>query len=453
MEGSGVGGVDGCTALTFHLVWSADAFKLDGTRGGTSGPSGMDGASFHPDMVHQMFGPEEEIIGYLDPKVDVYLTPGALIPFLKFSHHGIVQRVEDEEHKEHKEHKGSGATQVVDILMHDKLEFDRQEMEREVLTGCLTDQVEFRKVLKEEAKSFHPPGSLIEQFEIPTGTCEGGESTYHIFKAVASDPLTRKYHDTIQMLPLFFIDMASMLPLEKDHKWILYYLFESKVVDGDVRYGFVGFCSVYPFFAFPDKERRCISQFLILPTHRRRGLGERLLRRIYMDSIVQHDVLDIVVETPVMDFTRLRDRVELAILRENGVFQKLPDSKRTPTKDDTNDTAAGGVDEVPQVGSQVSQVGDETDISIAQWDDGVVEKVRSKFKLYKFQVRRLYEVSKFYLLVKEKRDRSAFMEEVKTRLENQCRREFEGSAPDASELEQVTQEKLMQTLMYYQAMM
>eukprot|EP01028_Stygiella_incarcerata_P002057 TRINITY_DN13842_c0_g1_i1.p1 TRINITY_DN13842_c0_g1~~TRINITY_DN13842_c0_g1_i1.p1 ORF type:complete len:499 (+),score=137.20 TRINITY_DN13842_c0_g1_i1:171-1499(+) len=426
----GGGGVDGCSALTFHLVWSVDSFQTEGSVGG----NGADGISFHPDMVHQIFGPEEEIVGYVDPKVNIYLTPGSLVPFLKFSHRGVrpLGATAEEEEGEGNEDGGqdNGPTPVLDLLMHEKLEFERQEMEREVLSGCLTDPVEFRKALTNEAKNFHPPGDLIERFEVKNPSGEDGVSTYHIFKALASDPVTRKYHDKVQMLPLFFIDMASMLPLEKDQKWILYYLFESKIVDGDMRYGFVGFCSVYPFFAFPDKERRCISQFLILPTHRRRGLGERLLRRIYMDCMTQHDVFDIVVETPVMDFTRLRDRVELAILRENGVFQRLPDSKQSPAK---GEEEAG------------------TDISIARWDDGVLEEVRSKFKLYKFQVRRLYEVSKFYLLVKEKRDRSAFMEEVRSRLENQCRREFEGSAPDTAELEQVTEEKLMQTIMYYQS--
>lgn len=42
----------------------------------------------------------------------------------------------------------------------------------------------------------------------------------------------------------------------------------------------IGFCSVYKFFAYPDKVRPRISQFFVLPTHQRKGIGSKLYHTV-----------------------------------------------------------------------------------------------------------------------------------------------------------------------------
>jgi GNAT superfamily N-acetyltransferase len=43
----------------------------------------------------------------------------------------------------------------------------------------------------------------------------------------------------------------------------------------------VGFCTVYKFFLYPNSTRPRISQFFILPTHQRRGIGSKLYSAVY----------------------------------------------------------------------------------------------------------------------------------------------------------------------------
>lgn len=55
----------------------------------------------------------------------------------------------------------------------------------------------------------------------------------------------------------------------------------------------VGFCTIYKFYAYPDKIRPRISQFFILPTHQRRGLGTKLYENVINYLREQPEVVDI----------------------------------------------------------------------------------------------------------------------------------------------------------------
>lgn len=55
----------------------------------------------------------------------------------------------------------------------------------------------------------------------------------------------------------------------------------------------VGFCSVYKFYAYPEKIRPRISQFFVLPTHQRRGLGTKLYHTILTHLRGLPDVIDV----------------------------------------------------------------------------------------------------------------------------------------------------------------
>lgn len=50
---------------------------------------------------------------------------------------------------------------------------------------------------------------------------------------------------------------------------------------------------MYKFFAYPDKIRPRISQFLILPTHQRKGIGRKFYHTVVDHIRKMPEVIDI----------------------------------------------------------------------------------------------------------------------------------------------------------------
>jgi histone acetyltransferase 1 len=71
------------------------------------------------------------------------------------------------------------------------------------------------------------------------------------------------------------------------------YRFEKYQCDGKPRYAICGYATVYLYFAYPNKTRPRISQFLVLPPFQRKGLGAELLNVIYRSFLKDSNILDI----------------------------------------------------------------------------------------------------------------------------------------------------------------
>ena len=56
----------------------------------------------------------------------------------------------------------------------------------------------------------------------------------------------------------------------------------------------VGLCTLFMFWAWPDRRRCRVSQVLVLPPFQRRGVGRRLLQAAYAVADSQ-DVVDVTV--------------------------------------------------------------------------------------------------------------------------------------------------------------
>ena len=59
----------------------------------------------------------------------------------------------------------------------------------------------------------------------------------------------------------------------------------------------VGFCTVFAFYAYPDRVRLRVSQILVLPPYQRQGAGRCLLQAAYRLAD-QLQALDVTVRTP-----------------------------------------------------------------------------------------------------------------------------------------------------------
>ena len=64
-----------------------------------------------------------------------------------------------------------------------------------------------------------------------------------------------------------------------------------------MRYGIVGYATVYQYYAYPANVRPRISQVLVLPPYQKKGLGSRLLNTIYQHYMNDDKVVDITGET------------------------------------------------------------------------------------------------------------------------------------------------------------
>jgi histone acetyltransferase 1 len=206
-------------------------------------------------------------------------------------------------------------------------------------------------------------------------------------------PGFRQQHEQMQTWLLWMIDGASYIDPD-DERWEFLTIYEktgseasatngsSAHLNGSAagsRYHFVGYCTVYRYFAYPDKLRPRISQFLILPPFQRQGLGAHLLQSLYDRYRGQESVVDIAVEDPAENFSKLRDFV------------------------DTRNCMS-----LPEFSSENIAKG---------WSNEMAQSAQSKLKLNRIQVRRVYEILKLKSI--DRKDEDAFRAyrlEVKNRL-------------------------------------
>lgn len=199
------------------------------------------------------------------------------------------------------------------------------------------------------------------------------------------EPGFESYHENMQTFLLWFIDAASYIDVD-DRKWDYFVIYE-RSTDGQNGSGaphqhiyyFVGYATVYRYYAYPNKTRPRISQFLILPPFQRKNLGARLLQVIYNCYASDSSIMDITVEDPSEEFSRLRDYVDCKNCMELKSFHESELKKG--------------------------------------FSEDMFQEACTKYKLNKKQVRRVYEILKFRIINKfDEEEMRSFRLEVKNRL-------------------------------------
>ncbi|XP_067138521.1 histone acetyltransferase type B catalytic subunit [Centruroides vittatus] len=240
---------------------------------------------FYPEFTHQFFGDSESIFGYLDLKVKLYYSASRLTTFLGIYYAEQISLEKSE---------GVEPDNIVKII-GEKLQ-----------PGFLTNIDDFTASLSKDA-NFKPYGELLHSFE--QGNDGSVKKCYEIFKCNIDVTGFREYHERMQTFLLWFVDAASYIEVDDD-KWDFFVIYEKKVIDGKPIYWFVGYTTVYRYYAYPNKTRPRISQMMILPPFQKKSLGAELLQTIYNWYIQDALVFDITVEDPSDNFTRLRDFVD-----------------------------------------------------------------------------------------------------------------------------------------------
>jgi len=240
---------------------------------------------FRPDMSHQLFGDSESIFGYKDLRVDMYCTAGRMITYVDIGYSDKITPQKCD---------GVSADDVLRILAG-KLQ-----------PGFLSNRDEFiASVDKDE--TFRPFGELIHSYDITS--VNGNEKKFEVYFVSVVDAGWRDYHERIQPFLLFYVDAASYIDVDDD-KWNYYIVYEKYRHDSGYRYAFVGYMTVYNYYAYPERIRPRISQMLVLPPFQRQGHGSQLLQCFYNHCYAVPEVLDITVEDPSEGFQRMRDCVD-----------------------------------------------------------------------------------------------------------------------------------------------
>jgi len=233
---------------------------------------------FHPSMSHQIFGDSETIFGYKDLMVKLIYHSGSLMTYLNMSYHEKV-------------------SPSLGIAPDPVLKSVAEKLQE----GYESNLEEFIKKLPEEDK-FIPPGEKIDSY-----TVKGTE--YEVYHATISTPRLKEYHERMQTFVLWYIDAASFIEVD-DEKWNFYMLFEKKKTTMGFQHNFVGYMTVYHYYAYPNQFRPRISQMLILPPFQRHGHGVRLIETVNKQYQGNNDAIDITVEDPSDEFIRCRDYID-----------------------------------------------------------------------------------------------------------------------------------------------
>lgn len=246
-----------------------------------------DDIDFFPEFTHQFFGDGESIFGYRNLKIMLYYSASRLNTYLSMSY---TDKITEER---------SGGVKPDNVI---KIIGERY------LGGFESNIDTFVSSLKKEA-TFRPFGEKLHSVDITLKEEGNIKRTFEIYKCDMACPNFKKYHERIQTFILWFIDAASFIDIDDD-RWDYFVMYEKYQEDGRTNYAFVGYTTVYRYYAYPSKQRPRISQMLILPPFQKRGLGAELLQTIYKWYIKDNNTIDITVEDPSENFMNLRDFVD-----------------------------------------------------------------------------------------------------------------------------------------------
>lgn len=66
-----------------------------------------------------------------------------------------------------------------------------------------------------------------------------------------------------------------------------------------------------------------ISQFIVLPTYQRLGIGSTLLENMYQYYLNDKKCTEITVEDPSDDFQQMKDALDIKLIWKNGFFRSF----------------------------------------------------------------------------------------------------------------------------------
>ncbi|KAL7749897.1 histone acetyltransferase 1 [Sorochytrium milnesiophthora] len=309
------------------------------TGGEAEEPAEIDD-TFHPTFTYPFFGDDQLVLGYKNPRIELRLACASLCTYLHFTYDdkepangtGSV-RQHDEDTDEDLPHRkrqrtAKGARIVVeddedDSVSGNNVEEPLKELVKLLPRDTITDLSEFERRVKQDEAAFVPPGRKVHTYEVEE---DDVTQQFELFHCTWDTPGFDTFYDRLRILPVFFIEAAEALPTD-DKGWEFVLLFGKMhgASEQDQQYYFIGMCSLYTFFVYPDLERKRISQLLILPPYQGHGHGQELYRHTYNAAFHNPRIAQFAVEDPSYAFDTLRDCCDLEWLLEHGGVAAIPE--------------------------------------------------------------------------------------------------------------------------------
>lgn len=279
--------VDALEAVEFKLIRSREDIEDDTIK-------------FHPAMAHQIFGENENIFGYKDLKVNIMYTAGSLQIYLGINYS---QRVEDCNNDCIK------SDNIIDIITS------------KFPNGCYFINIDEFVNTMEKSKDFKPFGEKITEY-IVTDNDNNKQRCFEIYQCDCNTPKFTTFFQRLQTFVLWFVDAACYIDVD-DPQWMYFVCYEKyKDNDGIYQYATVGYTTIYKYYAYPEHIRPRISQMLILPPFQKLGIGTKFIETIYQYFSHDENVIDITVEDPSEEFTRIRNFVDSKLCKNLPSFHK-----------------------------------------------------------------------------------------------------------------------------------
>ncbi|KAJ3329637.1 histone acetyltransferase 1 [Blyttiomyces sp. JEL0837] len=266
--------------------------------------------TFHPEFTYALFGEDEVLFGYKNPVVRLHYGAGSLTTYLGMTYSSrIDEALLSNGSTTSATESGVSPQDVLPVIA-------------EKMPPGYTDNynVFMEKVTKEE-KTFKPMGEKFHEYTVKGKL----DSVYEMYKCTMQTPRFKEYHKKMQLFLLWFIEGASFID-DEDSTWEAVVVFERNVLvpgESEYVYDLVGYCTLYPFFCYPDMKRMRISQFVILPPFQKSGHGSQLYKALYQDFLLNPHVFDFTVEDPNDAFQNMRDRCDVEKILEDKKFSVL----------------------------------------------------------------------------------------------------------------------------------
>ena len=285
--------------LSMHFVSSPEQIVSAESQSATIRTTG-----FSPEFTHQIYGQEEQIIGFKALKLAVGYSVTDLRCYVGWSCEDQLQSM--------------GSV---------RKEKDAIAKLREWLPeGHTSSSEEFAKILEEEKTTpFRPPGIQVHSY-----THEDGNQYVVHRTEPCRDPPARELHERAESIAIWYIDGASAVDLH-DHRWTIYTVYRKSSIPNDsrARYEYVGYLTTFSFMNPFRKQAPVtwrICQVLILPPFRRMGHAKRLIRLIAQQA-EQNGIYEVNVNDPTDTFRSLFELVCLErCVKSSGIFNFAVDS-------------------------------------------------------------------------------------------------------------------------------
>ncbi|KAF8344073.1 acyl-CoA N-acyltransferase [Cantharellus anzutake] len=257
---------------------------------------------FHPRFTYPIFGDEEKIYGYQGLVVNLLFSSGSLAMCLNIQ-----------------------STARLPASTKDDIEGILYKF---IPSDYLKNETDFKKRVQDDAISFRPCGSLIYSYSrpsllhLPKNDKEYNlkddpgyqDSIFEVYHNKWDTPGFLNLHRRMQIFILLYIEAGSYIQEDED-KWQFLVLYERRRRRGyPDTFHFVGYCSMYPFFFWPDKVRLRLSQFVILPPYQNQGHGAHLYTALHQHVMATPSIAELTIEDPSEAFEDLRDKTDLKFL-------------------------------------------------------------------------------------------------------------------------------------------